>query len=146
MGFHVVEHIDDLDAVSALARDSLAVGGRLYLRLPNWDSWSRRVFGDRWPDNMAEHLQHFSPGSMTRWLDASGFDVERLETRGNARSWVGGVRRVLSSDWNAKATMPTTGDRSQSLIGALDRMARPLFSVEERFDAGAELVVVATKR
>ncbi len=146
MGFHVVEHIDDLDAVSALARDTLVDGGQIYLRLPNWDSWSRRVFKDRWPDNMAEHLQYFSPASMAKWLDASGFEIDRLETLGNARSWVGGLRRAVSSDWNAEETMPTTGDRSQSLIGALNRAGRPLFSIEERFDAGAELVVLATKR
>lgn len=146
MGFHVVEHIEDLDAVSALARQCLTVGGRIYLRLPNWDSWSRRVFGDRWPDNMAEHVQHFSPGSMTKWLDASGFDIERLETSGHARSWVGGLRRAVSSDWNPEETMPTTGDRSQTLMSALDRIGRPLFSIEERFNGGAELVVLASKR
>ena len=146
MAFHVAEHVEDIHGFIELITQSLADDGHLYLRVPNWDSWSRRLFGDRWPDNMAEHLHHFSTRSMTELLVGHGFDVVRIATKGQSRSWIGGVRRLVSSDWNATETMPTTGDRSQTILKVANTVARPLFAVEERFDAGSELLVLATYR
>ncbi len=143
MAFHVIEHIPDVHAFVELVSSVLRPGGHLYLRMPNWDSWSRRLFGDRWPDNMAEHLHHFSAGSMERLLGQHRFDVVRSSTKGQSRSWIGGVRRLVSSDWNATETMPTTGDRSQSILKAANSLGRPLFAIEERLGAGSELLVLA---
>jgi 2-polyprenyl-3-methyl-5-hydroxy-6-metoxy-1,4-benzoquinol methylase len=143
MAFHVLEHIPDVHGFVELVAETLQPGGHLYLRVPNWDSWSRRLFGDRWPDNMAEHLHHFSRPSMTRLLAEHRFDVERMETKGQSRSWIGGVRRLISSEWNATETMPTTGDRSQTILKAANTIGRPLFAIEERCDAGSELLVLA---
>lgn len=146
MAFHVIEHIPDPNEFAQLVAASLKPGGHLYLRLPNWDSWSRRVFGDRWPDNMAEHLHHFSERSMGRFLSRHGFETVRIASKGQSRSWIGGVRRVVSSDWNAEETMPTTGDRSQSILKAANTVARPWFAIEERCGAGSELLVLARLR
>ena len=143
MAFHVLEHVPDVHGFIDLVVESLRPGGHLYLRVPNWESWSRRLFGDRWPDNMAEHLHHFAAPSMERLLVGHRFTIERMETKGQSRSWIGGVRRVVSSNWNATETMPTTGDRSQSILKAANTLGRPLFAVEERWDAGSELLVLA---
>lgn len=145
MAFHVLEHIPDTHEFAELAAGLLPPGGHLYLRVPNWDSWSRRVFGDRWPDNMAEHLHHFSAQSMDRLLSQHGFDIVRSETKGHSRSWIGGVRRLVSSEWNATETMPTTGDRAQVILKAANTIGRPWFAIEERFGAGSELLVLAKR-
>lgn len=146
MAFHVIEHVPDLDSFANVIAGALKPGGHLYLRLPNWDSWSRRVFRDRWPDNMAEHLHHFSEPSMRRFLDDRGFDTVRIESKGQSRSWIGGVRRLVSNDWNAEETMPATGDRAQSVLRAANTVGRPFFTVEEWWGAGSELLVLARLR
>jgi SAM-dependent methyltransferase len=146
MAFHVLEHIADPNDFAQLAARCLTPGGHLYLRLPNWDSWSRRAFGDRWPDNMAEHLHHFSKRSMGRFLARHGFDTVRIASKGQSRSWIGGFRRIVSSDWNAQVTMPTTGDRSQTILKVANTVGRPWFALEERCDAGSELLVLSRLR
>ncbi len=146
MAFHVLEHVPNLDEFAELTASVLKPGGHLYLRLPNWESWSRRVFGDRWPDNMAEHLHHFSESSMRTYLDRAGFDTVKISSQGQSRSWIGGLRRVVSSDWNAEETMPTTGDRSQSILKAANSIGRPFFAIEERYGAGSELLVLGRRR
>jgi SAM-dependent methyltransferase len=144
--FHVVEHLPDLDAFAGLARSALVPRGLLYLRLPNWDSWSRRALGSHWPDLVPEHLHHFSPSSMTRWLDANGFEVVRLATRGDAREWVGGLRRRLTrTDTSAGACRPL-GPRAHVALGVSQRVGRPWFRLEERYDRGSELLVAARLR
>ncbi len=62
---------------------TLAPGGILAVMTPNWDSFHRRVLGQRWdaiiPDG---HLYYFRKVSLHRWLERYGLQVVRSTTRG----------------------------------------------------------------
>lgn len=142
--FHVVEHLADLETFAAMVDRGLQRGGLLYLRMPNWDSWSRRALGHRWPSLVPEHVHHFSPSSVSRWLEARGLVVVRLGTKGDAREWAGGVRRVVKGGPRGQI-YETVGSNGVRLLHALQRAGRPWFWIEERCRRGSELAVVARK-
>ncbi len=145
MAFHVIEHVPELDSFVAMIHDALAPGGLIYLRMPNWESWSRRMFGDRWPSNVPEHVHHFTARSITRLLDRHGFRAIETATLGVSRDWIGGARRTLSSEWSTDAACAPVGDRSLRLLRAADRIGRPLFAIEESFDRGSELIAIGRR-
>lgn len=145
MAFHVIEHVPDpRDFVTMLA-GATASGGTLYLRMPNWESWSRKCFGDYWPSHVPEHLHHFSAASIRHLLSTSGFVDIATATHGQSRYWVGGARRVLSRSWNASEAMTPVNERSLRILGVADSVATPLLRAEVRFDRGGELVVTARR-
>ena len=79
--FHVLEHVEDPWTFLVKARDLLRPGGFLFLEVPNIDS--RRALRDRarWynlaPDH---HLWHFSPTTLARLVERSGFVVVARDT------------------------------------------------------------------
>jgi hypothetical protein len=93
--FEVFEHLrDPVQEASELAR-VLRRGGLLYATTPNFNSLSRRLLGPRWNViEYPEHLCYFSPKSIERWLSASGFTREQIETTGLS---VGRLRRSLGA-------------------------------------------------
>jgi SAM-dependent methyltransferase len=76
---HLLEHVPDPRHALHRAAGWLGRGGRLFLTLPNVDSWERRRFEEDWyPWDLPRHLYHFSPETLERLLAESGFSVERL--------------------------------------------------------------------
>jgi SAM-dependent methyltransferase len=76
----VVEHVPDPAFLLTRCRERLSEDGLLALLLPNAASTVRRLFGTRWPHYVAEHLFHFGPGNLRRFLAANGFAVEQIVT------------------------------------------------------------------
>jgi SAM-dependent methyltransferase len=73
---HVVDPQQDLRRVFATLRP----GGRLAVIVPNWGSWQRRAFGERWfPLELPRHRTHFTAAGLDAALAASGF--ERIDVR-----------------------------------------------------------------
>lgn len=71
---HSLEHVGD--PVRDLRRASAALrpGGRLAVILPNWGSWQRQAFGDRWfPLELPRHRTHFTARGLEAALRAAGF-------------------------------------------------------------------------
>jgi SAM-dependent methyltransferase len=60
----------------------LKPGGRLYLTLPNIESWIARVSGEKWNMLLLEHLWYFGPKTLTRFLDRVGFVVNVIKPIG----------------------------------------------------------------
>ena len=148
MGFHVAEHVPNLHALGADLANWCRPGGLLCLFVPNWDSWSRRVFGDDWPSVMPEHVHQFTPASMHRWLSDAGFRIERVETASSAWHWLGGLKRRIGgsgvrSAVKEKTAMPS--QRAMLLIEASDIVLRPMFWLECRYSAGPEMRVLARR-
>ena len=70
---HVVEHLDDPRATLSQLMDTLAPGGRLYLRTPNAGSVLCRLFGSRWRGyETPRHLGLFNTQSIRRLADRIG--------------------------------------------------------------------------
>ena len=74
---HVLEHVPDPRATLAAARRLLAPGGTLLIAVPNAGSWEAGLFGSVWyPLDLPRHYWGFSPHTLTRLVETSGFDVQ----------------------------------------------------------------------
>ena len=60
----------------------LKPGGRLYLTLPNIDSWIARISGEKWNMVLLEHLWYFGPKTLTAFLDRVGFSAKLIKPIG----------------------------------------------------------------
>jgi O-methyltransferase len=78
---HVLEHLVDPAAALAHCRRLLRPGGTLYVGVPNWASWERRLFGTAWHAlEPSRHLIMFDPPRLRRLLEDSGFEVKTMRT------------------------------------------------------------------
>jgi len=73
---HVLEHVRSPRAYLQQARKLLKPDGTLIIAVPNYNSFSRRVFGAYWMHvDLPRHLFHFTPSTLTRLLKSTGFHV-----------------------------------------------------------------------
>lgn len=78
----VVEHVPDPRSLLARARELLTPSGLLVLETQNIDSAFARVLGRRWHHyKHAEHIYHFTPGSLRQLLSTAGFAVTAMTPR-----------------------------------------------------------------
>jgi SAM-dependent methyltransferase len=79
----VLEHVRDPAAFLAQLRTHLRPGGRLLIMTPNIRSLLARFSGQRWVSfKIPEHLYYYSPRSIRRLLESSGFDVLAIKGTG----------------------------------------------------------------
>jgi len=58
----------------------LTPGGRLYVEVPNIESWAFRWFGSCWTGlNLPRHLTHFSTGTLRSMLESAGFQIRSMK-------------------------------------------------------------------
>jgi SAM-dependent methyltransferase len=127
----VIEHVPDPRALLSTARALLAPDGLLVVETQNMDSAFARLLGRRWHHyKHAEHIYHFTPGSLRRLLEAVGFTVERMTPR-----YAG---KYVSLDFIAERA----GRVHQSLSVALRPLAR-LESVSMYVNVMDELIATA---
>jgi SAM-dependent methyltransferase len=86
---HVVEHTFDPVKTMKLVFDLLKPGGRAYIEVPNFDSFSRRRSGAYWyPWETPRHLFMFSPENLMLLIEQCGLKVEKIKTEnGNFWAW-----------------------------------------------------------
>jgi len=78
--WHVLEHVDRPWTYLAAARRKVQPSGLVVIGVPNIDSIERMVTGRRWFHLVpAYHLWHFTPQSMTRLLEKTGFQVKSID-------------------------------------------------------------------
>lgn len=77
--WHVLEHLPDPLASLERAHALLSPGGRLIVSVPNNDSWQARAGGDDWLHlDIPRHIFHFTPSSLSRLVERTGFRVDRI--------------------------------------------------------------------
>jgi 2-polyprenyl-3-methyl-5-hydroxy-6-metoxy-1,4-benzoquinol methylase len=77
----VIEHVPDPVSLLKSARKLLRPDGVLALQIPNMDSVMARYTGPRWYWwSVPDHLSHFTPKSIKKILDISGFELSYLHT------------------------------------------------------------------
>lgn len=97
---HSLEHISDPVPALQQARELLAPGGVLAIAVPNWSSWQRRLFGNRWAMlDMPRHQQHLSPRALTRLAEKLGLEVEEVGTSSTAISTAYSVHYLIAGRW-----------------------------------------------
>jgi len=148
VAFHVIEHIQDLESLARDLRARLRPGGLLYVRVPNWASWSRLITRQHWPNLFPEHLHHFTPASLERFVESAGAAPIAGGTSGHAHEWVGGLRRSARRlrPREQRSSPPPLIAGAMRINAMLDRVGRPWFWLEEHRHAGSELWIIGRRR
>jgi SAM-dependent methyltransferase len=77
----VLEHVIDPLKMMQKCRDLLKASGRLFLNIPDLDSFEARVLGTRWPLLLPEHMNYFNRPSLHLCAKKSGLRLERFGRR-----------------------------------------------------------------
>lgn len=81
---HVLEHMLDPIPTLARLRSALKPGGRILIVVPDVNSPVRFLFGRWWHGwDPPFHLSHFSRSTLRKCLEAAGFTVDRIRSRGD---------------------------------------------------------------
>ena len=148
MAFHVIEHIADLTALANKLKAICKKDGMIYLCIPNWDAWCRKIMGDQWPDLMHEHVHYFGQSSISQWLHQADFKIVHIETRSAAWPWLGGIKRKINSKSHrdsreGKSSMPGPG--AMRTLKLANFLMQPLFMIEKKLGTGNELCIIAKR-
>jgi SAM-dependent methyltransferase len=69
---HSLEHVVDPRLELQRVAAALRPGGRLAVIVPNWGSWQRRAFGERWfPLELPRHRTHFTAAGLRSALQSA---------------------------------------------------------------------------
>ncbi len=79
---HLIEHVPDPRAFLSEVARILAPGGYAVITTPNVDGLQAKLFGARWRSAIPDHLTLFSPATLRRMVEETGFSVERTVTWG----------------------------------------------------------------
>lgn len=75
---HVFEHIPNPRENLAVVRNHLKPKGSLLIEVPNFGSWSRKIFGRHWGDHdVPRHIYHYTPNSLKLLAFQSGFALDK---------------------------------------------------------------------
>ena len=72
VAWDVLEHIPRLHQYMLAMRACLRPEGKIIATLPNVESLSARLLGNRWPMLLLEHLWYFSPRTLSRYAEDRG--------------------------------------------------------------------------
>lgn len=77
--WHVLEHVTDPLSTLQNAHDILNTEGILIISSPNFNSFQSALFRDKWFHlDTPRHRWHFSPSTITKLLEKSGFSIIHL--------------------------------------------------------------------
>jgi 2-polyprenyl-3-methyl-5-hydroxy-6-metoxy-1,4-benzoquinol methylase len=80
---HSLEHVPDPKTVLKAASEALRTGGIVVVGVPNFASWSFQHFKQNWTGlALPRHLTHFTPSTLCRMVEATGFRVLSIEQIG----------------------------------------------------------------
>lgn len=77
---HVMEHFYEPTAVLAKLRQTMSVGSKLIIEVPDYGSFDRKSYAESWPAFAPYHLWYFSRASLQRLLEDAGFEVLLFHT------------------------------------------------------------------
>ena len=119
--FHVLEHVENPGAVLRKIARSLTPDGLLILETPNFESLDSGLFKHRyWGGyHFPRHWNIFSPNSLGRLLQSSGFKVVEQRFQTGHAFWMWSFHNFLIDSWKA----PRLGSLFNPLEGFLPFLA-----------------------
>jgi SAM-dependent methyltransferase len=149
---HVMEHVRDVDAALGCVRRVLRPGGIAYIEVPDATRYAEFLVAP-FQDFNVEHINHFSPASLTNALHRASFAVDRILQKSIAASAtalypaIGAIARAVEP---ASAASPLARDEHlataiASYIGRSREMLETIRTHLDRALAGVpELVIWGT--
>lgn len=102
---HVLEHLRDPLGTLTEVRRVIQPGGHLVIAVPNLASWQARVSRDRWFHlDLPRHLFHFTPASLERALERTGFttrSISHVSLEQNPYGWLQSGFNAAGGRWGA---------------------------------------------
>lgn len=78
----VLEHTHRPREVLQQAHRLLNQNGLLAINVPNWASWERKIFKEKWiAIDAPRHLYHFSPNTLKKLLQSCGFTLIEMRSQ-----------------------------------------------------------------
>lgn len=78
---HVLEHVEKPEEYIKKIYELLNDEGILFIEVPNYNAWARRLVGKHWLAlDLKHHLFFFTPKSLTTLLEKYNFKIKKLET------------------------------------------------------------------
>lgn len=162
--WHVLEHLPHPDRVLAELHRILKPGGRLILAVPNYGSWQARLMKSQWFHlDLPRHLYHFTPRTLKRLLQQSGFRCRSLRHFAllqNPFGWLQSLlNRFTSTPRNSLYTLLHQSSGAADACGLTARqrfmlraaywlglpVAGLLSAAEAMFRAGGTITVIAER-
>lgn len=135
---HVLEHLHGPLPLLKEVWRILDWDGRIVILCPNAGSLEARMFGRWWfPWELPRHLYHYERATLTRVLEAAGFQIESVATGLGSLYCMASLDRVCAERF--KRPVPGRGVIEKLLI-------RPLCFCVGHLGYGTELKVSARKR
>ena len=125
---HSLEHVLDPQADLRRVHAALRPGGKLAVIVPNWGSWQRRAFAERWfPLELPRHRTHFTAAGLHAALEESGYsDVDvRPATPLTTTVWSLQLRlfgRCLTGEGSSVIAGYAASIPVASIVHAIDRV------------------------
>jgi len=140
----VIEHLHDPKSTLDEVQRILKPGGLLVMSTPNLQSWDARLFGPYWAGlDAPRHLFVFSPQTLGRLLNVTGFRVDRMR---NLNQYYSPFARSVQF-W-LEERLPNVPLRSALIASVRSHVARlvtlPAFALLGRFNQTFALTVFAT--
>ncbi len=153
---HVLEHVVRPLQMLESVRRVLAPGGILYVATPNIASWQARSAG--WASYEPYHFLYFSPSTLTRALEQTGFRVLDLHTWEPLSGWLNTVLRRWFGVGYSRVRLAVQGDPrgiyrvryllARAILGAARVISGVLLTPVRMFQEsqlkGEELICLAT--
>ena len=77
--WHVLEHVEDLNATCRQITELLATNGSLLVAVPNYESYDARHYKEYWAGyDVPRHLYHFSKNSMEQLWHKYGMQIKAV--------------------------------------------------------------------
>lgn len=90
---HVLEHVSEPLGMLQDVRSRMAENGILHLVVPNIGCWQATLPG--WNCYEPYHLSYFTPGTLRRAVERTGFDIVSVKTHDSFSGWFLAVLRSL---------------------------------------------------
>ena len=149
---HVLEHFESPVSALQSAAQLLRPGGKLYVAVPNMDSWHRRWRG--WSGYEPYHLHFFGATSLTRALHRARLDIVRIGTYESLSGWTNTLWRSFGTETPLGGEAAVIHPRSSQRVGrmvleccrlAMGLASTPLRIIQGAIGRGEELYAVAAK-
>jgi SAM-dependent methyltransferase len=136
-----LEHVHDpSEELSAIYR-LLKTGGTFVINIPDFDSFSRRIFVDKWYHlDCPRHLYIYNPATIKALMAKSGFEIERILRRRTSKGLLGSLQYYFyGNNYNLEYRNRI---RSSSLIKTSASFASRIEALFRKTDV---MIVVAEK-